>query len=57
LLRRNRFFKAGNPYISKDINPEGKGDFLIANKPADIHAMGILTKHTSYADVVKMCTN
>jgi len=57
LIRRNRFFKAGNPYISKDINPEGKGNFVIANKPVDLHAMGILTNQITYADVVKKCIN
>jgi len=57
LSGRNRFFKAESLYISKDINPKGKEDFIIANKPADIHAIGILTKQTSYADVVKMCIN
>lgn len=56
LLRRNRLFKAGSPYISKDINPQGKGDFVIANKPVHIHAMGILTKQISYEDVVKKCS-
>lgn len=44
LIRRNRFFKVGAPYISKDINSKGKGDFVIANKPVDVHAMGILTQ-------------
>jgi len=57
LIRRNRFFYAGSPYISKDINPKGKGDFVIANKPVDLHAMGILTDQISYADVVKKCIN
>jgi len=57
LIRRNRFFQAGNPYISNDINPEGKGNFEIANKPVDLHAMGILTKQITYADVVKKCIN
>lgn len=55
LIQRNRFFKVGQPYISKDISPEGKGDFLIANKPVYIHAMGILTKQTTYDDIVKKC--
>lgn len=57
LLQRNRFFRAGEPYISKDINPQGKGDFLIANKPIDIHVMGILTKQISYEEVLKKCIN
>jgi len=57
LLQRNRFFKAGSPYLSKDINPRGKGDFLIANKPVELHAIGILTKQVSYDDIVKMCIN
>lgn len=57
LLRRNRIFIAGTPYISKDIKPEEMGDFVIANKPADIHAMGIFTKQISYKDIVKKCIN